>query len=141
MPRIGILTCSNCTQELNCASAVCLADMRKKRGFFERYQDQEVVLVGIISCAGCPTIGAPEKILRRVKSLASLKVDVINLSYCMTAVCPFINKYIKVIKEAYPKTEIVEGTHKPRDKGTFQAEVRELLCIEYRDMTDLILSR
>jgi len=141
MPRIGILTCSNCTQELNCASAVCLADMRKKRGFFEKYQEQEVVLVGIISCAGCPTIGAPEKILKRVKSLASLKADVIHLSYCMTAVCPFINKYIKVIKEAYPKMEIVEGTHKPRDKSIFQAEVRELLCIENRDMTDLILSR
>ncbi|MTI85617.1 MAG: CGGC domain-containing protein [Firmicutes bacterium] len=141
MPRIGIITCSNCTQDLNCASAVCLADMRKKRGFFEKYREQEVVLVGIISCAGCPTIGAPEKILKRVKSLASLRADVIHLSYCMTAVCPFINKYIKVIKEAYPKIEIVEGTHKPRDKRIFQAEVRELLCIENRDMTDLILSR
>lgn len=141
MPRIGILTCWNCTQELNCASAVCLADMRKKKGFFERYKDQETVLVGIISCAGCPTIGAPEKILRRVKSLASLRVNVIHLSYCMTAVCPFINKYVKVIKETYPNIEIVEGTHKPRDKVTFQGEVRELLCIETKDMTDLILRR
>lgn len=139
MPRIGIITCSNCTQDLNCASAVCLADMRKRRGFFEKYKEREVILVGIISCAGCPTIGAPNKILKRVKPLASLKVDVIHLSYCMTAVCPFINKYVKVIKEAYPELEIVEGTHKPRDKATFQSEVCDLLCIETRDMTDLIL--
>jgi len=140
MPRIGILTCWNCTQELNCASAVCLADMRKMRGFFEKYKDQEIILVGIISCAGCPTIGAPEKILKRVKSLTSFKVDVIHLSYCMTAVCPFINKYIDVIKKKYPNIEIVEGTHKPRDKAAFQGEVYELLCIKTKDMTDLILS-
>ncbi|MDQ0286159.1 hypothetical protein J2Z49_001271 [Desulfofundulus luciae] len=25
MARIGIITCSNCTQDLNCASVVCLA--------------------------------------------------------------------------------------------------------------------
>jgi len=100
-----------------------LSRYAKEKGFFEKYQEQEVVLVGIISCAGCPTIGAPEKILKRVKSLASLRADVIHLSYCMTAVCPFIHKYIKVIKEAFPKIEIVEGTHKPRDKGIFQTEV------------------
>lgn len=140
MPRIGILTCWNCTQELNCASVVCLADMRKKRGFFEIYKQQEIVLVGIISCAGCPTVGAPEKILKRVKALASFKIDVIHLSYCMTAVCPFINKYVKVIKEKYPNIEIVEGTHRPRDKSAFQSEVRDLLCFETVDMTDLILN-
>lgn len=141
MSRIGILTCWNCTQELNCASAVCLADLRKKRGFFERYEKDETILVGIISCAGCPTIGAPDKILRRVKSLTSFKVDAIHLSYCMTAVCPFVNKYIKVIKENFPNLEIVEGTHKPRDKSTFQGEVHDLLCAQTRDMTDLILGR
>ncbi|MDF9409081.1 CGGC domain-containing protein [Pelotomaculum isophthalicicum JI] len=140
MPRIGILTCWNCTQELNCASAVCLADMRKKRGFFEKYKDQETVLVGIISCAGCPTIGAPEKILKRVKSLASFKVDAIHLSYCMTSVCPFVNKYLDVIKEKYPDIEIVEGTHKPRDKTIFRGEVCELLSVRTKDMTDLILT-
>ncbi|MBW2484236.1 MAG: CGGC domain-containing protein, partial [Deltaproteobacteria bacterium] len=39
MARIGILTCSNCTQETNCAAVVCLGDMRKRRGFFERYRN------------------------------------------------------------------------------------------------------
>jgi hypothetical protein len=41
MARIGILTCSNCTQESNCASVVCQADMRKRLGFFERYPKDE----------------------------------------------------------------------------------------------------
>ena len=32
MARIGILTCSNATQDLGCSSASCLADLRKKKG-------------------------------------------------------------------------------------------------------------
>ena len=52
MARIGILTCSNCTQECNCASVVCLGDMRKRKGFFERYAaDEPLELIGIINCA------------------------------------------------------------------------------------------
>ena len=73
MARIGIVTCSNCTQDTNCASVVCLADMRKRRGFFERYpKDEPLDLVGIINCAGCPTLAAPEKILKRVRAVATL---------------------------------------------------------------------
>ena len=37
MARIGILTCSNATQESNCGSVVCLGDMRKRGGFFNAY--------------------------------------------------------------------------------------------------------
>ncbi|MFZ5631827.1 MAG: hypothetical protein ACOY40_03200 [Bacillota bacterium] len=33
MPRIGIITCSNFTGDLDCASVVCLADLRKRKGF------------------------------------------------------------------------------------------------------------
>jgi predicted metal-binding protein len=71
MARIGILTCSNCTLETNCGAVVCLGDMRKRRGFFERYQNEEKLdLIGMINCSGCPTLAAPEKILKRVKALA-----------------------------------------------------------------------
>ena len=71
MARIGILTCSNCTQDTNCASVVCLGDMRKRRGLFERYSSEnQLDLIGIISCSGCPTLAAPEKILKRVEALA-----------------------------------------------------------------------
>jgi len=141
MARIGVLTCSNCTQELNCASAVCLGDMRKKKGFFDRYQDQEVTLMGVISCAGCPTVAGPEKILKRVRALAEFKIDALHLSYCITALCPFMKKYIEVIKKEYPEIEIVEGTHKPIEKAVFGNAVKELLCSRRRDMTDYILGR
>ncbi|MCS5696465.1 CGGC domain-containing protein [Desulfofundulus thermocisternus] len=142
MARIGIITCSNATQDLNCASVVCLADLRKRKGYFQKYPAEEkLTLVGIINCAGCPTAGAMEKILRKVRSLTEFNVDTIHFSYCLTTLCPFKNRYIEIIKETYPDLEIVEGTHTPRDFGVFQKEVKELLCASRIDMSDLIKSR
>ncbi len=129
MARIGIVTCSNCTQEADCAAVVCLADMRKRRGFFERYpQEEPLDLVGLISCAGCPTIAAPDKILKRVRSVAEFKVNALHFSFCMTAVCPFLKKYAEIIQEAYPDLELVMGTHQPVDKRQFRDGLHELLC-------------
>jgi len=129
MTRIGIITCLNCTQDANCPAVVCLADMRKRRAFFAGYPKEEPLdLVGIISCGGCPTLAAPEKILRRVKAMAEFKINALHLSYCMTAVCPFVNKYVEVIKEAFSGLEIVLGTHQPGPPADFRRGVKELLC-------------
>ncbi len=139
MSGIGILTCSNCTQELDCASVVCLGDLRKRKGFFQRYEsDEDLILVGIINCAGCPTLGAPEKILRKVKSLAAFRIDAIHLSYCVTALCPFKKKYVEIIHSAHPGIEVVEGTHVPRDFSVFQKDVGAALCAQKESMTDII---
>ena len=145
MTRIGILTCSNCTQDSNCASVVCLGDMRKREGFFERYHKEDPLdLIGIINCSGCPTLAAPEKILKRVHSLASYRIDALHFSYCMTALCPFINKYDTIIRNNYPELVIVHGTHRPKDIGSFQEKVKELLCPSVsvpQDMNDVILKK
>jgi predicted metal-binding protein len=142
MARIGIITCSNCTGEANCASVVCLGDLRKRRGFFERYQDEERLdLIGMISCAGCPTLAAPEKILKRVRALAAYRLDALHLSYCMTVLCPFLEKYQKVIRQHFPNLVIVAGTHAPKDKEEYRKGVRELLCPSMnsiQDMNDMI---
>lgn len=129
MARIGILSCSNCTQETDCCMSACLGDLRKRRGFFDRYPaDETLDLVGVISCAGCPTLAAPEKILRKVDAIASFRVDALHMTYCMTAICPFRKAYRRVISEVYPDLEIVEGTHTPVDPGEFRRGMAELLC-------------
>jgi predicted metal-binding protein len=129
MARIGILTCSNCTQDANCASVVCLGDMRKRRGFFTAYPpDQPLDLIGIISCAGCPTLAAPEKILKRVRALAEFRLDALHLSFCMVALCPFIKTYSALINREFPGINIVMGTHQPGDRDRFHRGVKELLC-------------
>jgi len=116
--------------------------MRKRQGFFERYKEEEKLdLIGIINCSGCPTLAAPEKILKRVRSIASYKIDALHFSFCVTALCPFVKKYQEVIHKSYPDLNIVLGTHVPLDKTQFQDDMKELLCpsiYEVQDMNNMI---
>ena len=107
--RIGILVCGNSHQDMNCNSTLCLLDFQRGRSAFAGYPDRE--LIGIISCAGCPTLAAPDKILHRVRPLVEQGAQAIHLSSCMLALCPFKQKYKGMIEKAFPQVAVVEGTH------------------------------
>src|SRR5574342_816354 len=112
MARIGILTCTNATQDLGCSSASCLADFRKRKGAFAEYPaEQKLDLVGIINCPGCPTIIGPDKLLKRIRALTDFRIDALHFSFCVKALCPFKEQYSKALQEAFPKITVVMGTH------------------------------
>jgi len=114
MAKIGILTCTSVTQDIPCGSFGCLQSFNMRVGQFERYaDDDELQLVAIISCAGCPTLRAPEKILSRVRAIALAGATAMHISYCLMQACPYRKKYISLIKEHFPDLEVVEGTHPP----------------------------
>jgi predicted metal-binding protein len=90
-PESTLLPAPNCTQTSNYTLVVCLADMRQHRGFFERYpKDEPLDLIGIINCAGCPTIAALEKILRKARAVASGRKDARRLSLVEVPLAPLI---------------------------------------------------
>ncbi|MGE5174714.1 MAG: CGGC domain-containing protein [Betaproteobacteria bacterium] len=143
MARIGILTCSNATQDLGCSSASCLADFRKRKGTFTDYPtEQPLDLVGIVNCPGCPTLTGPDKLLQRIKALTEFRVDAIHFSYCVKALCPFKEKYEKALRETFPAIKIVMGTHQehitPED---FRGRVKRLFCQPRKTMVDVILGK
>ena len=131
MARIGILTCSNATQDLGCSSASCLADLRKRHGSFADYPaDEPIHLVG------------PEKLLQRVRALTEFRIDAIHLTYCVKALCPFREKYKQALEEAFPKIRVVIGTHKERiSADEFRERVKKLFCQPKKTMIDLILDK
>jgi predicted metal-binding protein len=99
MTRIAILTCGNVKNELSCSAAGCFKSFNERDGEFSRYKgDEELQIVGLSSCAGCPTRLAPEKLLNKVKPLVEMGgAEKIHFSSCMLHLCPFINKYKTVI--------------------------------------------
>ena len=140
--KIGMITCSNATNELNCCSVSCFSDFNKRAGSFKDYpQEVPLRLVGIISCASCPTRVYPEKIIRRVESLVAFGTQYLHLSNCMVAFCPFIKSYVNVIKNKYPEVEIVKGTHTAHISDE---NFREKLVCAFetkRNMPDIILGK
>ncbi len=143
MARIGILSCSNATQDMGCSSVSCLRDMRNRKGAFEKYKKDECLdLIGIINCSGCPTLAAPEKLLSRIRALTEFKIDAIHFTYCIEALCPFKNKYKAILEENFPSIKVVIGTHEAHiTHEQFRDEVKELLCQQQRSMVDLIKGR
>lgn len=143
MARIGILTCSNATQDLGCSSVSCLADLRKRRGSFADYPAAEPLdLVGIISCPGCPTLTGPEKLLKRIKALTGFRIDAIHFTYCMKALCPFKEKYKAALEREYPAIRIVIGTHQEHvTPDEYRERVRKLFCQQEKTMIDVIRDR
>lgn len=143
MARIGILTCSNATQDLGCSSVVCLADLRKRKGAFASYPpDEKLTLVGIINCPGCPTLTGPDKLLQRIKGLTEFKVDVIHLSFCMKALCPFTQKYVGALAETFPNVRLVAGTHEENESPEeYRRKIKKLFGQSRKTMTDVILKR
>lgn len=143
MARIGILTCSNATQDLGCSSVVCLADLRKRKGFFAAYpQDEPLDLVGVINCPGCPTLAGYDKLLQRIRALTEFKVHAVHFSKCVKDLCPFREKYLRVLQEAFPQVQFVVGTHE--EQGTpedFRRLVQGLFAQPRQSMIDLILKR
>ena len=110
--KIGLITCSNVTNDLDCCAAACLQDIYNRRGRFKDYpKDSSLRLEGIVSCSGCPTLAYPEKIMRKVDTLTQSGVTSIHFTYCMVALCPFLNKYMEIIGSIYPDIKLVKGTH------------------------------
>lgn len=143
MAKIGILTCSNATQDLGCSSASCLADLRKRKGAFADYPPEEkLTLMGIINCPGCPTLTGPDKLLQRIRALTEFGVDTIHFTYCIKALCPFKEKYKTALEEAFPNVRVVVGTHEEHlSPEEYRGRVKRLFCQPRSTMVDIILDR
>jgi predicted metal-binding protein len=142
MARIGILTCSNATDDLGCSSVSCLADFRKRQGPFSKYPAEEkLTLVGIISCAGCPTLCGPDKLLQRIRGLTAFHIHAIHFSNCVMALCPFRKQYAKAIRENYPEVDVVSGSHTEHISAEeFRNRTKKLFCQQQKSMIDMILN-
>jgi len=114
--KIGIIQCSNAVNDLDCCASPCLRDFHDRAGCFKDY-GEDVRLSGMISCPGCPTLAYPEKIMKKVKALVEFDITTIHFTFCMVSLCPFLNKYIKVIESAYPDLKLVKGTHETNLTG------------------------
>ncbi len=143
MAKIGILTCSNATQDLGCSSVSCLADFRRRKGTFADYApDEKLTLTGIINCPGCPTLTGSQKLLQRVRVLTEFGVDAIHFSFCMKALCPYGERYKRALEDAFPKTKIVIGTHEEHlPVEEFRERVKRLFCQPRKTMIDIILNK
>lgn len=146
MAKVGIIFCGNARQDCGCSSFLCLKDARTSRGAFAAHvENGGTELYGVVDCAGCPTAVAPDKILGPIRELISTGADTVHLANCMMSLCPFRSRYAKVIEEAYPDINLVQGTHAPPDQISgdeadrfFKQGIRQMLCQDKVQMSSMV---
>ena len=136
MKKIAILQCKNTKDELVCSSMACLKDFNEGNGTFKQHENP--VLMGMLSCAGCPTAVGPEKLKQKIKGLAESGIEALHISSCIALLCPFKNKYISMIEKEFPGLEVIVGTHDAPDdvKEQFKGMVKSFFSAE-RQTIDL----
>ena len=143
MARIGILTCSNATQELGCSSVSCLDRFQEEeRDLLRLSRRWEIDAGGYYQLPRCPTFTGPDKLLQRIRALTDFRVDTIHFTYCMKELCSFKEKYKLTLEEAFPNIKIVVGTHEEHvTPQQYKEQVKKLFCQPRKTMVDVILNK
>ena len=104
--KVGIIICNRYS---TCAGGKCLKSLKLRHGAFERYQNDEVELVGFTTCGGCPGGNieyAPEEMKKNGAEIIHLATGMI-VGY---PPCHRIDHFKKFIETKYGM-EVVIGTH------------------------------
>lgn len=106
MKKIGIIICH---RYHTCAGGKCLRSMRNREGAFSLYKGEEIELVGITTCGGCPGGNVEYAPAEMIKNGA----DVIHLATGLVVgypPCPRLEAFYNFIHEKYG-LDVVIGTH------------------------------
>ncbi len=75
--KVGLIRCEIVSDF--CPAASCIKSMKEKSGAFENFEE-EVELVGVMTCGGCPG----KKVSSKVRALINKGADTIALSSCIS---------------------------------------------------------
>ncbi len=106
MKKIGIIICH---RYHTCAAGKCLRAMRNREGAFSVYKKDEIELVGITTCGGCPGGNveyAPEEMKKNGAEVIHLATGLV-VGY---PPCPYLEDFINFIPAKYG-IPVVIGTH------------------------------
>jgi len=115
MAKIAVLYCKEIKDYSCVACAKCYKAMALGDGEFG--QHDEVELIAMTDCGGCPGLTVPRvKLLSETTKALERPFDVIHLGTCMklameTAACPIDYDELKLILEAKFGCKVILGTH------------------------------
>lgn len=110
MVKVGIVRCEGAMRI--CPGTSCFRAIREKTGNFAPYSDEEIEIIGMVPCGGCPGRDAVRQSVEMVRRGA----EVIFLGTCMIKPIPSepVCRYSEEIAGAIRKktgVEVIMGTH------------------------------
>ncbi len=96
MAKIAILYCKQIKDHSCIACAKCYKGMAEKNGEFARYKDEDIEIVAMTDCGGCPGLTVPRvKLLKETTTNIGRPMEVVHLGTCVKAAmetsgCPLV---------------------------------------------------
>ena len=82
MTKIGLVRCE--TAMRSCPGTACFAAIKNRTGHFSEFAGEDIDIIGMISCGGCPGRDAP----RQVKEMIRRGAEVIFICTCLIKPIP-----------------------------------------------------
>ena len=120
--NIAVLSCKNIKDETCIGCHRCLMGFDKKEGEFERYNDTDAKMRGLIHCGGCPGTSPVLRLvgLKTWMTPMGESIDAVHIGTCLLDNCPHKDTIIDKVK-AKAGVEVIEGTHPYRPEQVFGA--------------------
>jgi len=118
MKKIAIIRCLDVS--MRCAGVSCMKSFNNHSVKFERYGDEELELVSMMTCNGCgQTVENDEGLKKKLDRLAEEPVNAVHFSSCTNKKdkenpevkhrCPWVLKMAEYLESK--GVEVVYGTH------------------------------
>lgn len=109
--KVGMFRCMQ-TEDM-CPGTTDFKFMKHKKGAFEGI-DEEIEIIGVNTCGGCPG----KKVVTRAEEMVKRGADTIVFASCMSRgnpigfACPHFEQIIKAVRERLrDKVRIIDYTH------------------------------
>ena len=112
MEKILIIGCKNTMDDVCIGCSRCMVAFNRREGVFAQYKDQEIELLGILSCGGCPG----SSIVQRLAQLKLWNMPLkelptkIHVGPCLSDHCPYADDVVTKI-QVKAGIDVIEGTH------------------------------
>ncbi|VUT23992.1 MAG: CGGC domain protein [Candidatus Methanolliviera sp. GoM_oil] len=107
--KVGIIRCAQ-TEDI-CPGTMCFKVIREKKLAFEPYKDEDIEIIGYVTCGGCPG----KRAIPRAKMMIEKGADTIVISSCITRGVPigFPCPFSETIKDNIEKlnVNVIDWTH------------------------------
>lgn len=112
MEKILIIGCKSVMDDICIGCTRCQVAFNRRVGEFARYEGEEVQLLGVLGCGGCPGMGIVPRMAQFKLWNAPMKEipTKVHVAPCVTQHCPHAETLLKKI-HAKAGVPVIEGTH------------------------------
>ncbi|MFH1303966.1 MAG: CGGC domain-containing protein [Planctomycetota bacterium] len=120
MEKLLIVGCKQVMNDVCIGCSRCLVGFNRKVGEFERYQDQDVELIGLLNCGDCPGAGIVPRLaqFKLWNVILEEKPTKVHIAPCIKDHCPYSEVLITKIKET-AGVDVALGTHPFQPQNVF----------------------